>query len=592
MTAQKVIHNLIFKTHGKIYVLIGELRDMRTTDRKTYEVIVKHKEYFDARTIEIIENLMKDNENSLRIISKKDAVISKQNSHILALENKVADQSKIIDSYAFKKKEDEITIDELRYIINGLCNNLDIMRKNIEELEKDNDELKKSNDELKKDNNNLNKELDKIKKSNSSNSNMPSSFDVLSHCKKKVTNSRVKSGKKPGGQKGHVAHRSSLSNSKNCNVINRYVKKAPQAAEAVFDENDNLLYYRTQEVDLNITTTITETRYFIDEIDGEELPKEILSKYKINPLTYSTSFKSIMIYLNQRGTIPYKRLCEIMDEISDGQILLKESSLVNWSNEFKKKSDEFIKEITEDILKEKVAHVDETGCKINAQRYWMQVATSKKSALIMCVKKRGDKQAGIIKQFEGYDKIICHDFFKPYYNLQSCIHCQCNAHINRYLKSGIDFDNNEACKQILEILTEALNRKYELISQNIYKMDEQEIEDIKNKMIDIMEKEMEDYRIKNPDIKEKSKFEADHIKLFRRMIERIEEHLLFLRDFDAPYTNNEAEKLCRSIKLKKNISYQFKSVEGAEAYASIMSIIMTARKNGNNALKEIEKVMG
>ena len=93
---------------------------MRTADRKTYEVIIKHKEYFDARTIEIIENLMKDNENSLKIIGKKDAVISKQNNHILALENKVADQSKIIDSYAFKKKEDDITIDELKYIIENI----------------------------------------------------------------------------------------------------------------------------------------------------------------------------------------------------------------------------------------------------------------------------------------------------------------------------------------------------------------------------------------------------------------------------------------------------------------------------------------
>ncbi len=75
------------------------------------------------------------------------------------------------------------------------------------------------------------------------------------------------------------------------------------------------------------------------------------------------------------------------------------------------------------------------------------------------------------------------------------------------------------------------------------------------------------------------------------MIERIEEHLLFLRDFDVPYTNNEAEKVCRVVKTKKNISYQFKSNEGADAYASIMSIIMTARKNGDNALKAIEKVM-
>ena len=192
---------------------------------------------------------------------------------------------------------------------------------------------------------------------------------------------------------------------------------------------------------------------------------------------------------------------------------------------------------------------------------------------------------------EGYDHILCHDYFKPYYHLQSCLHTQCNAHIERYLKAGIEFDDNEACKEILEILRTSLKRKRELISQGKYKMDDDQIEDIKTKMIDIMEKEMERYKIKNPGIKEKSKYEAEYIKLFRRMIERIEEHLLFLRDFDVPYTNNEAEKVCRVVKTKKNISYQFKSDEGADAYASIMSIIMTARKNGENALKAIEKVM-
>lgn len=32
------------------------------------------------------------------------------------------------------------------------------------------------------------------------------------------------------------------------------------------------------------------------QADGEELNKEILDKYKINPLTFSASFKGAMIY--------------------------------------------------------------------------------------------------------------------------------------------------------------------------------------------------------------------------------------------------------------------------------------------------------
>ena len=563
---------------------------MRTADKRTYEAIIKHKEYFDGRLIEIIENLKNENKNSLVVISKKDAMISKQCSQILTLENKVSDQSKIIQSFVCKTKDHEIEIEEQKKTIKGNTEYIDKIKQENDMIKSDLDEALKNIKNLEKEIEKLKKEIRKLKESNSTNSNVSSSYDILSHAKKKKDiNSRVKSGKKIGGQTGHPVHKSTLSNS-NDEVIDKYVKKAPQAAEAVYDDEDKLLYYRTQEIDLIVTSKVIETRYHI-QADGEELSKEILDKYKINPLTFSASFKSAMIYLNQRGTIPLKRLSEIIDEISNGQVHINESTLVKWNNEFKENSKEAIDKIVETLIKAKVINVDETGCKINSKQHWIQTANSDKAALLLHVEKRGDKESGIIKMLEGYDHILCHDYFKPYYHLQSCLHTQCNAHIERYLKAGIEFDDNEACKEILEILRTSLKKKKELISQGKYKMDDDQIEDIKTKMIDIMEKEMERYRIKNSDIKEKSKYEADYIKLFRRMIERIEEHLLFLRDFDVPYTNNEAEKVCRVVKTKKNISYQFKSNEGADAYASIMSIIMTARKNGDNALKAIEKVM-
>ena len=517
-------------------------------------------------------------------------MISKQCSQILTLENKVSDQSKIIQSFVCKTKDHEVEIEEQKKTIKGNTEYIDKIKQENDMIKSDLDEALKNIKNLEKEIEKLKKEIRKLKESNSTNSNVSSSYDILSHAKKKKDiNSRVKSGKKIGGQTGHPVHKSTLSNS-NDEVIDKYVKKAPQAAEAVYDDEDKLLYYRTQEIDLIVTSKVIETRYHI-KADGEELSKEILDKYKINPLTFSASFKSAMIYLNQRGTIPLKRLSEIIDEISNGQVHINESTLVKWNNEFKQSSKEAMDKIVETLIKAKVINVDETGCKINSKQHWIQTANSDKAALLLHVEKRGDKESGIIKMLEGYDHILCHDYFKPYYHLQSCLHTQCNAHIERYLKAGIEFDNNEACKEILEILRTSLKKKKELISQGKYKMDDDQIEDIKTKMIDIMEKEMERYRIKNPDIKEKSKYEADYIKLFRRMIERIEEHLLFLRDFDVPYTNNEAEKVCRVVKTKKNISYQFKSNEGADAYASIMSIIMTARKNGDNALKAIEKVM-
>ena len=120
-------------------------------------------------------------------------------------------------------------------------------------------------------------------------------------------------------------------------------------------------------------------------------------------------------------------------------------------------------------------------------------------------------------------------------------------------------------------------------------MTEEEISDIRETMQNIMSEEISRYGKEHPDIKKK--YEASYIKLFRRMMEYIDEHLLFLTDFDVPYTNNEAERCCRKIKTKKNASHQFISEESAQSYASVMSVIETARRKGNNPLREIEKII-
>lgn len=63
---------------------------------------------------------------------------------------------------------------------------------------------------------------------------MPSSGDILSHTvprEKRSINSRKKSTLSRGGQKGHPAHLSALSDADQINTVT--VKKAPAGAEAV-----------------------------------------------------------------------------------------------------------------------------------------------------------------------------------------------------------------------------------------------------------------------------------------------------------------------------------------------------------------------
>ena len=97
---------------------------------------------------------------------------------------------------------------------------------------------------------------------------MPSSFDVLCHTRSKANaNTRVPTNRKRGGQKNHKLHKSQIKSETN-DIICKKVIKAPSGAFPIKDDQDNILYYVTQEIDMILKNKIIETRYYISE-DGE-----------------------------------------------------------------------------------------------------------------------------------------------------------------------------------------------------------------------------------------------------------------------------------------------------------------------------------
>jgi transposase len=63
------------------------------------------------------------------------------------------------------------------------------------------------------------------------------------------------------------------------------------------------------------------------------------------------------------------------------------------------------------------------------------------------------------------------------------------------------------------------------------------------------------------------------------------ETLRFLTDFDVPFTNNLAEQDLRMMKVRMKISGSFRTLEGAQIFARLRSVVSTARKHGFNILQ-------
>lgn len=553
---------------------------MRTSDQRTLNLILNHREYFDQKILVMIDHL-DTTVNNLTVENKSLRTTNHSlNIKISSLDIKrndlLAQNYSLAKQYSEVKKENDELLEYFKQI-----------QDELDKIKKDNDAHKKEIEKQRKEIEKQKTIINRIRHLNSTNSNMPSSFDVLSHSKPKtVVSSREKTERKRGGQLNHKLHKSTVYSNAD-HIINLKVKKAPSGAVAVKDSNDNIEYYVTHKVDLILKSEITETRYHIDP-NGIELSLKTLNKYAVNPLVYSAHFKAAAVYLNQKGTIPLKRLSEIMNEVSKGTIQLRPSTISKWCQECYKKSSDELNNIITDILSGGVIHVDETGVKVSGKQNWMHVLTNEKGTYYLCSKKRGASDDGPISLMELYTGILVHDHFKPYQKLLLCKHAECNAHIDRYLKLGIDFEKSEDCEKLLGLLHKMLHRKHELINQGKTFMEDKEIEDFEKEYVNIIEKAMKEYSEKKPNIE--ARYEAEYIKIFRRMLKYKEDHLRFIKDFKVPYTNNSAEKGCRVVKGKKNASGQFVTEKGGKAYAGLLSILETSRQNNKNGLEELERI--
>ena len=75
--------------------------------------------------------------------------------------------------------------------------------------------------------------------------------------------------------------------------------------------------------------------------------------------------------------------------------------------------------------------------------------------------------------------------------------------------------------------------------------------------------------------------------LLLRLLTRKQDVLRFLTDPSVPFTNNLAEQDVRMMKVQQKISGGFRSDDGAKDFATIRSVLSTARKQGWSLLETL-----
>ena len=81
----------------------------------------------------------------------------------------------------------------------------------------------------------------------------------------------------------------------------------------------------------------------------------------------------------------------------------------------------------------------------------------------------------------------------------------------------------------------------------------------------------------------------------QNLLDRLESYdqciLAFLADLELPFTNNEAERPLRMMKVRVKVSGCFRTLIGARRHARIRSYISTVRKHGLPVLEQLRRAL-
>ena len=83
---------------------------------------------------------------------------------------------------------------------------------------------------------------------------------------------------------------------------------------------------------------------------------------------------------------------------------------------------------------------------------------------------------------------------------------------------------------------------------------------------------------------------GDEKKMLNRMEKYMENHLLFLHDFEVPFDDNMSERDLRKAKNRQKIAGGFRKESGHEMYCNILTIIETLKRRNMVLLENIKKL--
>ncbi len=400
------------------------------------------------------------------------------------------------------------------------------------------------------------------------------------HKKKVIPNTREKSQRPKGGQQGHQKHKlDKFKDEEITEEVEHSMEKCPCCNSDAIKTTGEI----KEKDELDYKIVVVKRRHKFMEYECKECGKKFHQEIPNNlkeENQYGPEVQALELTLMNQANVTMNKAQKITYGMTNGQIDLSEGYIAKLQKRASNQLNEFMNEIKKEIIKQSLLHWDDTVIMINTKRACLRFYGTEKLALYTAhsqKNKEGLDEDGILRALPE-KAIVEHDHNKVNYNNEYIFqNAECNRHLISDLKKVIDNLNHKWAKQLIELLTKMNNKRKRLIEKGKEKFEQEEL----NKFEDKFEKIMLEANKENE--AEGKKYYVDtEATLILRILDYKNEYLLWVYDFDVPFTNNLSERGLRGAKSKMKAAGQFWSEESANWYATIRTYIETCNRNNVN----------
>lgn len=401
----------------------------------------------------------------------------------------------------------------------------------------------------------------------SKNSSQPPARDFKAEKKKR------KRSRKKGAKAGHEKHERALVDNPS-KVIEAYVDNCCNCHRNLLDQ----VPVRTIRRQI---TELPEIEPVVIETQQHEVICPCCGQRQLGKLPvgleagryFGPRLEAMVTILHHEHHIGFERLVQICDEIFN--LPLSEGGAVAIVQRAGQAVQGEAETIGDQVRQSQIIGSDETSARVQGRNYWHWVFVGDHREYHLIVPSRG---YDVIEQFmrECEAEVWVCDCWKAQLNAPAKM-CQiCLAHQIRNLQGLMDRRPHLAWAKEMQILF----RKAIRLGNRREKMTDRGYQ----RQVTIIQKQLERLL--------KRRFRGLGHNLLERYRKYRNSLFVFLERNDVPADNNACERALRPSVIHRKVMGSFRSEWGAQAYASLTTVLNTAKRNGQSAFQTLVQLIG